>query len=208
MATPQAIPTANASGSRRRPTPVLIIAATATVGVLIVLALVCWKPLGHRPPSPAGDPVAIAKFTATPDFAQMSLEQKAQYLQALRAHMPALVAAARSGKLTREEQISAVRNGVKAGAQVEMRNYFALPPGPARQAHLDKLIDEQEMLRGLAAQARKDGPLQFSSGVELKQFTEALPPGDRVQMAQFGFDLFKRRRERGLPLWPYSNSDR
>jgi hypothetical protein len=47
--------------------------------------------------------------------------------------------------------------------------------------------------------------LQFSGGAELKQFTESLPPGERVQMAQFGFDLFKRRGERGLPIWPYGH---
>lgn len=189
--------------SRGRRKRLVILTASAAVAILAIAVIWVWNAADQGPPSPTGDPVAIAKFAATPDFAQMPAEQRAQYLQTLRANMPALVAAAKSGQLTREEQITAVRNGVKAGALVEMQNYFALPAGPARLAHLDKLIDEQEMLRGHASRARDGGPLRFDSGVELKQFMETLPPGDRIQMAQFGFELFKRRQERGLPLWPY-----
>lgn len=182
---------------------IALTAAGVFVCMLAVAATFAWKAWSHRPPSPTGDPVAIVKFTNTPDFAQMPLEKKAEYLQTIRSNMPALVAAAKAGKITKEEQIAAVRNNVKIGAQVEMHNYFALPAGPARKAHLDKLIDEQEQLRAYAGQARQGGPLQFDSGVQLKQFVESLPPGDRIQMAQFGFELFKRRQERGLPLWPY-----
>ncbi len=181
----------------------ILISGAATIVVASVIAVIAWAPQDNGRPLPTADPVAVARFTATADFAGMSIEQKAEYLQTLRTNMPALVAAAKAGQLTREQQITAVRNGVKAGAQVEMHNHFALPPGPARQAHLDKLINEQEQLRAYAAQARQGGPLQFSSGVELKQFVESLPPGDRVKMAQFGLELFKRRQERGLPLWPY-----
>jgi hypothetical protein len=190
-----------AAGPRgRRKIVLIVVAATA---VLIAVAAVGWKSLAHRPLSPGGDPVAIAKFAATADFAQLSLEQKAQYLQTLRAHMPELVAAAKSGKLTREERVAALRNGFKAGARVEMRNYFSLPAGPSRQAYLDKLIDEQEWLRGYASQAKEGGRVSSGGGLALKQFAESLPPGERVQMAQFGFDLFKRRQERGLPILPH-----
>ena len=199
MASPEA-----KTPARRRRKAVLVSAIAAGLGMMIAGAAI-WKALAHRQPSPTGDPVAIAKFAATPDFAQLSIEQRAQYLKTLRANLPTLVAAARAGKLSRQEQINAVRNGVKAGARVEVLNYFALPAGPARQAMLDRLIDEQEQLRGYAAQAREGGPLQFDAGVELKQFVETLPPGERVQMAQFGFDLFKRRLERGLPIWPYGH---
>jgi hypothetical protein len=138
----------------------------------------------------------------------MSLAQKELYLRTLRANMTTLVAAARSGKLTREEQIAAVRNGFKAGARVEMVNYFALPPGPARQAHLDKLIDEQERLRAHAAQSPNGGAFRSATGIQVKQFIEDLPPGERVQMAKFGYDLFQRRRARGLPMTPYGNGGR
>lgn len=189
--------------SRWRRTPILAVAMAATAA-LIVLAVLNWRSRRPAPPSAADDPVAIAKFAATADFAQMSMEQKAQLLQTLRTEMPTLVEAAKNGRLTREEQATAVRNGVKAGAQVEMRKFFALSAGPARRAHLDKLIDEQEQLRAYAAQARDGGPLQFG-GAELKQFAESLPPEERIQMAQFGLEMFKRRAERGLPLWPYGN---
>jgi hypothetical protein len=195
--------TTTTTGSRARRSRIVKIAIVASAGALIAMAAVQWKARRHRLPSPSGDPVAIARFTATPKFAEMSLEQKAEYLQTLRTNMPKLVAAAKAGQLTREEQINAVRNGIRIGAQVEMHNYFALPAGPARQAHLDKLINEQEQLRGYASQTQQGGPLKFDSGTQLKQFIESLPPGDRVQMAQFGFELFKRRQERGLPLWPY-----
>lgn len=198
--------TTTGTSKPRRPRKIAIIgAAAAALAALSILAFWGWRTLAHRHASPAQDPVAIAKLISTPAFAQLSFEQKAQYLKTLRSNMPALVAAARSGKLTREEQIAAVRTGVKIGAQVEMHNYFALPPGPARQALLDRLINEQEQLRGYAAHARQQGPLQFDSGVELKEFVESLPPSDRVQMAQFGFEMFKRRQERGLPLWPYGH---
>jgi hypothetical protein len=195
----------SAPGSRRNRRRVIIIAAVLLSA--IAAAAATWTMRGHRPPAPTGDPVTIARFTATADFTKMSLEQKAQYLQTLRSNMPSLVAAARAGQITREEQLTAMRNGIKAGAEVEMHNHFSLPEGPARKAHLDMLINEQEQMRTYAAQskqARPGGPLKFDSGVELKTFVESLPPGDRVQMAQFGLAMFKRRQERGLPLWPYS----
>ncbi|HEX2974105.1 MAG TPA: hypothetical protein VHP11_17360, partial [Tepidisphaeraceae bacterium] len=193
MTTPEKTEAGSRSESCRRRKPVIIVAVVAAAGVLIALTLMGWRWLGNRPPAPTDDPLAIAKFAATDNFAQMSLAQKELYLRTLRANMTNLVAAARSGKLTREEQIAAVRNGFKAGARVEMANYFALPPGPARQAHLDKLIDEQEQMRAHAAQSPNGGAFRSATGIQVKQFLEALPPGERVQMAKFGYDLFQRR---------------
>ncbi len=180
----------------------LVIAASALVVVAAVGASVARKALGHRPPSPTGDPVAIAKFAATAEYAKLPVERKQQYLLTLRSNLKPLAEAARQGKLTREEQVAAVRNSIQAGARIEMAKHFSLPAGPARQAHMDQLIDEQERLRAYAANS-PNAAARGNTAVEMKQFIESLPPEERIQMAQFGLEMFKRRQERGLPVWPY-----
>ena len=187
--------------SKRRRT---VVVALAVAALLTSAAVIGWRTMAKRPPSPSGDPVAIAKFSATPEFAQLTVEQRAPYLQTLRTNMKTLVEAAERGELSREEQLLATRNGIKSGARIEMVNYFNLPAGPARQAHLDKLIAEQQQLRAYAAKlAGTATPPPAVSRLEMKQFIESLPPEDRVKMAEFAFDMFRRRAEQGLPLWPW-----
>ncbi len=180
---------------------------TVTIAVAVLLACVAvigWRTMARRVPLPDGDPVAIAKFSATPEFAALPLAQREPYLRTLRSNMKTLAAAAESGKLSREEQVLAVRNGIKSGARIEMANYFNLPAGPARQAHLDKLIAEQRQLQSFATKMAGNGtPPATVSALEMKQFMESLPPEDRVKMAEFAFDMFRRRAEQGLSLWPW-----
>lgn len=194
------IPAAPGSKVRRK---AMVIAASALAVVVAAGAAVAWKTFAHRPPSPTGDPVAIAKFAATAEYAKLPVERKQEYLLTLRSNLKPLAEAARQGKLTREEQVAAVRNSIQAGARIEMAKHFSLPAGPARQAHMDQLIDEQERLRAYAANSPNAAAARGNTAVEMKQFIESLPPEERIQMAQFGLEMFKRRQERGLPVWPY-----
>jgi hypothetical protein len=178
------------------------LALAAGIGIFVMFGR------GSRKPAPPAvgdsDPVRIAKFAATPEFAQLPLEQKAAYLREMRAHMNQIATAAKSGQISREERMSAARNAISAGARIEMAKYFALPAGPDRQALLDRLIDEQEHMRELGSSAHpEDVPAQGIAVAQMKQFIESLPAEDRVRMAQFGYELFQRRTERGLPMWPY-----
>lgn len=205
MSGPQSTSTLEPAGSSRR--RLLIVGAAVLVGVLIAGATLAPRLMETGAPSPTADPVSIAKFAATPAFAQMSQEQKASYLQAMRQNMSTLVEAAQRGELSREERIQATRNAFRAGAQIEAARYVALPAGPARKAHLDKLIDEQERLRQYSVRLTGNATPQIGGNpVEMKQFIESLAPEERIQLSQLAFDLFRRRLERGLPEWPFSGS--
>jgi hypothetical protein len=159
-------------------------------------------------PRPTDDPVVVVKYAATAEFAGLSEERKAPYLRAIRDHLDVILQAAEEGRMTHEEQVEAVRNVVRSRGRLEMKEYAALPAGVARRERLDKLIDEQEQLRQRAKKvAAQSGRPVGPNPVMLKQFVETLAPEERIQMAGFVYDLVQRRRERGLPGWPFAEGE-
>ena len=183
---------------------IIIAGGTAVAAILTVVAVIVVKNRASRAPAPTADPVSVAKYVASPEFAQLPLEQRKPYLRELRSQTKELVEAAKAGKITREERTAALRNAISAGARIEMANYFALPAGPERVALLDRLIDEQERMREYAAQRPQESTQSASHAMaQMKQFAESLPPAERIKMAEFGLAFFNRRAERGLPMWPY-----
>lgn len=192
-------PTTTAPHSKKK---TILIATTASIA-LLTAAATYWLTTANRPPRPTDNPISITKFAATPEFAKLTDDQKAPYLIQIRNNLDTILAAAENGQLTRDEQKQAVRNVIRGRAHLELKEYVALPPGPARKAKLDRLIDEQEKLRQRANQAAQRGEKVGPDPIALKQFAETLPPQERIQMAQFAFDLMQRRRERGLPAFPF-----
>jgi len=188
------------TGNKRKK---IVIAVLATDAILVAAVLVGWWMMKHRPPRPTADPVTLAKFASTPEFANLSEDQKTPYLLAIKDNLPAILAAAERGQMSHDEQVNAMHNVIRSRARMESKAYHALAPGPARQAQLDKIIDEQEQLRQKSAQTGQQvGP----NPMMLKQFVESLAPDERIQLASFVFDMLKRRQERGLPGWPFSGS--
>lgn len=189
-----------ATGAARRKKRRLIGVGAAACALLAGgVALAWWlmaRPGGAPSPTKAA-PVDLVKFAGTPAFAQLPEEQKEPYLRAIQANLPAVIAAAQRGELSREERAAAVRNVMRARARLEARVYAGLADPATRRAHLDRLIDEQELLRKHDQRGEAAPNL-----VQMKAFFESLPPEERVRLAGMVFDLVKRRTERGLPPLP------
>ncbi len=162
--------------------------------VFIVAGLMAWRVGGAKPDVPT-DPTALRQFMATPEFSQLTEEQKRPYFQAMR-----------SGFMRRMEE--------------QMTAYFALPPGPQRDRYMDGLIDQMEkrqqewQARAATRPARPPGdagPASSSSSSRrnmtrperMKARVENTPPATKARMAEFRKAMEDRRAQRGLPPSPW-----
>lgn len=177
------------------------------LGILLVTAiglgaaLIPWHRKPQGPPRPTDNPVSLVHFAGTPQFAALGQEEQRPYLIAIRDNLPQIFQAVDQGKFTREEQMRAFQQVVRARTRMELTEHEKLTDPKARQKHLDDLIDEQEMLRKFAASHGVAPP--EPNATQLKQFTESLSPDQRIELAKFAFDITKRRIDRGLPAWPF-----
>lgn len=177
-----------------------MLGAGGAVLTLLVAGVAYWYGM-QRPPAPTADPVTLVKFAATPRFMDMPEDQKEPYLRAIQHSLPQLITAAKEQAFTAEERTGAFHNLFRSRARLEARTYFNQSDPMSRAAQLDQLIEEQELLR-------RSDPHDGSAPtlVQMKQFVEALPPEERVQMASLAFGLIKRRTARGLTALPFVGS--
>lgn len=96
-----------------------------------------------------------------------------------------------------------------------LKEYFDLPAGPARDKHLDQIIDQQEKARkelGITTDSEgkpqvkttgnpttKPGEMKVQVRAGGAGMADSIAPETRAQMAEFVKALNDRRRERGLP---------
>jgi hypothetical protein len=114
---------------------------------VLALACVAWgvsSLMGGGPPRLNDSTVALTKFYHSDAFVELPHEQQVQYLKVLDDRDKEIDQTFAEGKLSEAEY----RSGLEAswlGKHVNrVEKYFALPPGQARGAYLDKLLDKRE----------------------------------------------------------------
>jgi len=213
---------AAAEGRRRR--LLWTVCAAVCCAAAIAAAVLAFRPRGKAPPAPAAaqtDPLAVVRFVATEQFAQLPDAQKADYAAKLEEAVPKLIEAYGNGQIDDDLRRAAMRNIGPVILRKRLDEYFALPPGPQRTAYLDRQIDQMEQQRAMIEAARaaraarnppRDGATQqpnqprgpsrwMASAAAMKERLESIPPDQQARFAEFLNDLRKRREQRGLPAF-------
>ena len=173
--------------------------AEAGVGLLVLLLIGIGASLwSRRAPSPNAAPATVAKFILSPKFQALPLDQRTAYLDALRPNM---------AQLPQDMRRTIGRQFGQARMEQRLHEYFALAPGAARDAYLDKAIAEMAARRAQMAN-RPGGPggpggaqaqnaSNQSRAGRMRDRMENTPPETRAEMAQFRSDMTKRMQARG-----------
>ncbi|MDB5299602.1 MAG: hypothetical protein JWO87_1265 [Phycisphaerales bacterium] len=129
-----------------------------------------------------------------------------------------LTEAMNNGRITRDEGRALMRDVWVDRQQKQMDEYFALPPGDARNQVMDKLIDDREARRkemearraalgpagapprpmpGGPSAAGPQGPGGPNAAARATRI-ESIPPASRAQWQQFRYDMNQRLAARGM----------
>ena len=123
-------------------------------GLVVLALLLGWRPWRAAPaPRPDGDPVAIARYAATDGFGRLSEAERRPYLEAMRSSSTVIARARDRGALTKAEYDVARQNVWLVKKLEEVEQYFALPAGPRRVQHVDRLVRADEARRARAGAA-------------------------------------------------------
>ncbi len=172
-------------------------------------------------PSPNASPKALVQFIATERFANLPPDQQKPYLDALEK-IPGSERREvfRQANLSDEERQAAFENTMGQQFEKRMDDFFALPPGPQRDAYLDRIIDQMEARRNrattrqaaggnAAANGQRGGRGNWGGGgrggrnggvdpARMKRRIERSSPERRTKFAEFSAALRARRQQRGL----------
>jgi hypothetical protein len=164
----------------------------ATIGA-VVLAGVVWAMvslLGGGMPRLNENAVVLTKFIRSSDFDSLPYEQQRQFYKVLDDRDEELDEAYRGKRLTESEY----RAGLEAawlGKHINrVEKYFSLPPGQARTAYLQKLLDKKDR-KSLKPQDSADVDAD-ETAAELK--VEKWPSAVRQQWDQF-HDAYRAERK-------------
>ena len=168
-----------------------VIGAAACLALALAagLGLTFW--LDHRIPPPDADAGRLARYMATPAFADLPDARRAPYLDAFRR-------ASDRGELTPEQQRGVISNLIDHSRRDPIRHYFSLPPGRERERILDDVID-RVLRTEKAGKVPPPADQRAADGIEVGHLADAIPPEDRARMGQFMRELHDRRVARGVP---------
>lgn len=170
-------------------------------------------------PSPNASPKTLVQFIATERFANLPPDQQKPYLDAL-DKIPGSERREvfRQANLSEEERHAAFENTMGQRFEQRLDEFFALPPGPQRDAYLDKIIDQMEARRNRAAtrpsatggnatanaSGRQGGRGHWggrgggNNPARMKNRIERSSPERRTKFAEFSAAMRARRAQRGL----------
>ena len=127
------------------------------VGIVAVFAafagLIVWAANRNSPPPRADDALAIAHFVASPEFAQLSADQRRPYMQGARKRLPEIAAACREGKIDRRTYRKAYLCSWLERRLEDMQDYYQRPAAK-RQAFLESLLDDKGLPQDAVAKAQ------------------------------------------------------
>src|SRR5262245_3229474 len=122
-----------------------------------------------------------------------------------------IIVAADQGKISGAQRDSAIQQSIRSQLTEQIDGYFNLPEGKPRKDYLDKIIDDQEKIRGQLGPINVQGGPTTSEGTSVKttptpdgrgqnvQVTvrkkgdaSELPPDLRARVAEFSGAIAKR----------------
>src|SRR5512132_2088530 len=95
----------------------------ATVVAVVVVGWLLWRWRSPSRPAPNADPVAVARFVASPDFLALGFDLQREYCYALRGNVQ-VVDTARAQSRLRDNQYAAAKAAAWIGGKLEHLNEF------------------------------------------------------------------------------------
>jgi hypothetical protein len=133
----------------------------AAVGAVLVISIgsyVAWRLFRTpEPPRMKDAPSDIAGFFDSQQYHDLPFERQVAYLKQVEAKEDELVESYRSGSLSDASYRKSLEAAYLGRHLTRMKKYFELPPGKARDAYLDKLLDKKEAEKAGASVTKKDG---------------------------------------------------
>jgi hypothetical protein len=124
----------------------LLIAGIGGGALVVALTLLFvfrpWK--RAEPPRLTAEPAKLGALAATPDFQKMPFEKREVYMKMMDAKKSQIIQAHASGQMSDDEYQKALQAAQLGKRLDEMNKYFARPPGAARTAYLDKIVNKKE----------------------------------------------------------------
>jgi hypothetical protein len=162
------------------------------VGLMVLIGVLVWWVWPSHPPSPSGDPRSVMTFVASDRFNKLTTDQKQVYVDRIWELRDSHLG------LT-EEQTRAMReNAGVARFEKRLDDYFARPPGKARQDYLNQMMREQMARWATSRPTTRPGGATARAGAgrgwapnesRMKSRLEASNPSRRAQMAEFFADM-------------------
>jgi hypothetical protein len=141
--------------------------AAWTVGGLLLVGLVIglfvWSPWSTEPPRLNEPPAKVAKFTISPDLAELPFERQLVYYKRVDDTEKELVEAYRTGQLTEGEYAAALQAAYIGRHLSRMENYHERRTPKDRDAYLDRLLEKRDAEKRGVAWTKKDGTKEVLS---------------------------------------------
>jgi hypothetical protein len=145
-AAPANAPAAAAAVPEKAPLNPKLLYGTIAGGALLVVivALLVWRPWKTEPPRLNEEPWKIAKFVASPEFKKLPFERQFTYMDVLDDKEPAIAQAYKEKKLNDEEYAAALQGAYLGKHLKRAKNYAEKGTARAREMYLDKLIEKKK----------------------------------------------------------------
>ena len=128
----------------RRQQKILIAGIGGFALVVAFAVLLIFQPWRTRVPRLNDEPARIAQLASSSDFDKLPFSQREVYMKVMDQKKAQIEQAYASGKLSDDEFRKALE-AAHLGQQLDhMKKYYSHPPGRAREAYLDKIINKKE----------------------------------------------------------------
>lgn len=178
----------------------LLIGGVGGAALIVAIAvLLIFQPWHKAIPRLNDEPARIAQLAASPDFAKMPFSQREVYMKVMDQKKTQIEQAYAAGKLTDDEYRKALEAAHLGRLLDHMKKYYARPPGRARDAYLDKVIDKKEkkvqsLKKNPAALKDKKAEAVPRDDSEEDVEINSWPADVRAQFAQFRQILNDRKK--------------
>jgi hypothetical protein len=136
MAT-ESVVSSHAHGRRRT---WLALWGIGAIAAAVVVGWLLWRWRSPSRPAANADPVAVARFVASPDFVALGFEQQREYCYALRGNSQVVEAAKTQGRL-KDNEYAAAKAAAWIGGKLEhLKEFGDLKTAEARRQYIDKLL--------------------------------------------------------------------
>jgi hypothetical protein len=169
----------------------ILIAGIGGAALAVALAVLLIFQPWHRPvPRFNDEPARIAQLAASSDFDKLPFSQREAYMKVMDQRKAQIEQAYAGGKLSDDEYRKALEAAHLGKLLDHMKKYYARPPGRARDAYLDRVIDKKEkkvtsLKKNPTAKKEKKADSIPRDDSEEDAEINSWPPDVRAQFLQF-----------------------
>jgi hypothetical protein len=143
--------------------------AAGVLAIVVVAALLVWKPWKSEPPRLNDEPYKIAKFAISPEFKKLEFERQFTYMELLDDKEDAVAQAYKDHLLNDDEYARTLQVAYLGKHMKRARNFAEKTTPRAREAYLDKLIEKKEKNDAAEKAAAKANKTKALTAEEIKR---------------------------------------